>query len=256
MSSFTNHYAIQTPEQISVSFDVAGIGSRFLALLIDTMIQGAALILGAIVIGLLSAAGVLTRSRNLAGIAIGLFIIIAFLLFYAYFVLFEIFWNGQTPGKRVIGIRVIKDSGRRLSAVESIGRNLLRIVDQLPGFYAIGILCAVLNKQNKRLGDIVAGSVVVREAALRTAHPIWQEPSADALPLAPMGAERLTPDDVVLIEAFLQRRHDLEPEVRYRMAAEVLRRLEGKLTIHNEDRPGIERILEAAVHERRSKSTA
>ena len=101
---------------------------------------------------------------------------VLFALYYGYFAAFEILWNGQTPGKRAAGIRVIKESGRPLSAAETIGRNLLRIVDQLPGFYAIGIVTSLLNAQNKRFGDFVAGSIVVRESSLSAMRPSWRPP--------------------------------------------------------------------------------
>lgn len=236
-----------------VAFDIAGIGSRFLALLVDSLIQGSVVFIALVASGIVGYTHALQSSPVSAAIVVAGLIVMGFLLLYGYFILFEIFWNGQTPGKRIIGIRVLKDSGRRLSAIESIGRNLLRIVDQLPGLYAIGLLCAVLTKQNKRLGDLVAGSIVVREASLRELKAGWQE-SAHMQLMAPMGAERLMPDDVVLIETFLQRRHELEANVRYRMAADILRRLDGKLTLAALDGKGVEQILEAAVHERRSKT--
>ncbi len=170
-----DHHAIETPEQTVVSFDIAGIGSRFLALLVDSLIQGAAVIIALIAAGILGYTRALRGSPLTTAILVAGLIAFGFLLLYGYFILFEIFWNGQTPGKRAIGIRVIKDSGRRLTPIESMGRNLLRIVDQLPGLYAIGLLCAVLNRQNKRLGDLVAGSLVIREASLRDLKPVWQE---------------------------------------------------------------------------------
>lgn len=228
---------------------MAGVGSRALALSIDTLIQGGAFLvfflLGVITSGLWTAA-------RAAGIwfTAGL-IIAAFLLYYGYFALFEIFWNGQTPGKRQAGIRVIKDTGRRLTPLETIARNLLRIIDQLPGFYAVGILVSLLNKQNKRVGDLVVGAIVVRESPASELRPIWHEDKPQRQRPAPLGAERLTDDDVILIESFLQRRYELDPGTRSRMASEIFRRVEGKLTVSADERPGVEHLLEAAVQERR-----
>ncbi len=150
-----------------------------------------------------------------------------FLVFFGYFAIFEILWNGQTPGKRAIGIRVVKDSGRPLTAAESIGRNLMRIVDQLPGFYAIGIVAAVLNSRNKRLGDLVAGSMVVRESSLASIKPIWQTTRTKAGPL--LGGNALSVEDLALVDAFLNRRTELAPDVRSRMAAQILNQLRSKL---------------------------
>ena len=206
-----------------------------------------------IAIALLRAGGPLGRVVPLVGSWMIAGVLTAvFLLFYGYFLFFEILWSGQTPGKRAIGIRVIKDSGRPLSPSESIGRNLLRIVDQMPGFYGVGIVVALLNRQNKRLGDFVAGSLVVREVSLAELKPSWNHLEWQPAPHAPLGAARLSDDDLILIESFLQRRHDLAPEIRRRIAAEIFSRVESKLTVSAEERPEIERLLEAAVHERRA----
>ena len=219
-------------------------------MLIDSLIQVGVVIIIGITIPLLRLAGLLgplAGAWMLAGLVTA-----AFLLFYGYFILFEIFWNGQTPGKRIIGIRVIKDTGRRLSPIESVGRNLLRIVDQMPGFYGVGVLVALLNKQSKRLGDFVAGSLVVREASLAQIKRSWNNAASEQSVSAPLGAERLTEEDLILIESFLQRRHDLLPDIRSRMAADIFHRVENKLTVSAEAPPSFERLLESAVHERRA----
>src|ERR1035438_4999730 len=261
-------HTIETPEQIPLEFAVAGIGSRFLALLIDTLIQfgvGIALLLTVAVLG------VALTFRNTPGFsqAAGVLLIVsAFLLFFGYFAIFELVWNGQTPGKRMIGIRVVKDSGRPLTAAETIGRNLMRIVDSLPSFYAVGIIAAVCNSQNKRLGDFVAGSIVVRERSLQEMKPDLQNiqaqspaespaqspaPSnaAAALPLLPLGAQALSMEDLTLIDTFLHRRHSLEMIVRARMAHEVFDRVKDKLSLPPGD-ASVESILEMAAYQRRS----
>jgi len=254
--SFADKLTIDTPEQTALDFAVAGIGSRFLALAIDTLIQilvgFVAGIAGSILIGLLVASSPRSSLWTAA-----VLVVFYFLLYFGYFAFFEIIWNGQTPGKRKIGIRVIKDSGRPLTAAESIGRNLLRIVDWLPLFYAVGMVCAVLTKENKRLGDLVAGSLVVREAAFSDLKPAWQAapvaPSGNAWP--PMGADRLTVEEASLIDSYLSRRSSLEPYVQFRMADEILNRLKPKLTIPadiNISAYSSDKILEALAFERRS----
>jgi RDD family len=176
--------------------------------------------------------------------------VLFFLIFFGYFAIFEIAWNGQTPGKRMIGIRVVKDSGRPLTAAESIGRNLLRIVDQLPGFYAIGIVVAILNSSNKRLGDLVAGSVVVRESSLAAIKPVWQTMRTETGPL--LGGKALSIEDLALIDAFLNRRSELLPDVRSRMAAQILNQLRPKLPFHADTGLSTESVLESLAWERRS----
>jgi len=171
---------IETPEQTAIEFPLAGIGSRFLAVLIDSLIQIAVLIiLGLILVGV----GFGFRSAGFAGSPtagvwiVAILIFIYFLLMYGYFILFESIWNGQTPGKRLTHIRVIKDSGQPITAIDAVGRNLLRLVDQLPFAYGFGVLCAWISPQSKRLGDYVAGTVVVHEKPFETVAPQWTAPA-------------------------------------------------------------------------------
>jgi hypothetical protein len=176
-----------------------------------------------------------------------------FLLYFGYFALFEIIWNGQTIGKRVVGIRVVKDSGRPLTPAESIGRNLMRIVDYLPAFYAIGIVSAILTKENKRLGDLVAGSLVVREASLASLKPTWQtEPPAAQLATTSYGGASLTPEEFALVDSFLNRRSELDYDIRRRMADQIFYRLKPKLTLPADNSLSTEGILEALAYERRT----
>ena len=85
---------------------------------------------------------------------------------WGYSALFEAFWNGQTPGKRLFNIRVIKDSGRQITLFEALARNLLRVVDMFPPpVYFVGLVSMLCNRQQKRLGDFVAGTIVIHERA-------------------------------------------------------------------------------------------
>lgn len=252
VDSFVDKLTIETPEQTALEFAVAGIGSRFLALAIDTLIQmlvGFVVGLGgSMAIGFTSAA---FPRASLWGFAI--LVLFFFVLYFGYFALFEIIWNGQTPGKRKAGIRVIKDSGRPLTPAESIGRNLMRIVDWLPAFYAVGIVSAIFTRENKRLGDLIAGSLVVRESSFSDLKPAWHTATAPTGPaLSPFGADRLTHDECTLIDSFLNRRLDLEPDVRFRLADEIFRRLKPKLTLPVENTLSTEKILEAISYERRA----
>jgi uncharacterized RDD family membrane protein YckC len=243
---------IETPEQTSIEFPLAGIGSRFLAVLIDTLIQfaafaGLALIFSGIGFGVLAVGGGGSSSAGVWILAI--VILVSFLLFEGYFILFEAIWNGQTPGKRLLHIRVIKDSGQPITGVDAVGRNLLRIIDQLPAAYGIGMLSAWLSPQSKRLGDYVAGTVVVHEKPFETVAPQWNAPAQAAA--HQYGAARLTPEEFALVEAFLSRRNALEAGVRYDTAAGIVRRIQSKLSLPP-DRPTPEKLLEELSHERRS----
>jgi uncharacterized RDD family membrane protein YckC len=246
---YDNH-TIETPEQLRLDFPVAGIGSRFLAIAIDSLIQVAAALVVILTFSILSATGVLSRPGLSPLWLLALSSVFFFLLFFGYYAFFEIIWNGQTPGKRSIGIRVIADSGRPLTAAESIGRNLFRIVDQLPGFYGVGITVALLNRRNKRLGDLVAGSVVIRESSLDVIRPVWQTASAPGERI--LGAKSLSDEEMQLIDAFLNRRGELAPDVRSRMAAQILTQLKPALAFLEDRGASNESILEALARESRS----
>jgi uncharacterized RDD family membrane protein YckC len=246
---------IETPEQTSLDFAVAGIGSRFLALAIDVLIQIA---IGIVVgIGGMFAIGAAITVAPKAGPWAGaILILFYFVLYFGYYAIFEIVWNGQTPGKRRTGIRVIKDSGRPLTPAESIGRNLMRIVDWLPAFYAVGIVCAFFTRGNKRLGDLVVGSIVVRETSFGDLKRVVQMASVEEPPVAfaggPLGAHQLSAEESALIESFLNRRSQLDYTVRLLMAEEILAKIKPKLTLPADNSLSTEKILEALAYERRA----
>ncbi|HTC42765.1 MAG TPA: RDD family protein [Candidatus Acidoferrales bacterium] len=237
---------IDTPEQTSLEYPIAGLGSRFLAILADTAIQ---IVLGFIVliVGVIIGAGVATLGGLAPQWALAIVILLIFLLNSGYFALFEIFWNGQTPGKRYAQIRVIKDDGRPIGAYEAIVRNALRLVDMLPAMYGIGLLSIFVSRQSKRLGDFVAGTVVVHEKTLEGVRPYVETKIDDTLP--PIDTTKVTLDEVRLIETFLNRRDSLEPAVRTNMALQISNRLADKMEITISGWPRTERFLEAVIEQ-------
>jgi uncharacterized RDD family membrane protein YckC len=251
LSRFDENHTIETPEQVRLEFAVAGIGSRFLALTIDFGFQALGALGVLLIVWLASWLGVgrLLPQAALWGTAV--LIALFFGLHFGYFIAFEILWCGQTPGKRKVGIRVVKDSGRPLTASETIGRNLLRLVDQLPGFYAVGIVTALLNSRNRRLGDFVAGALVIREGSLAEMRPVWTSGQTEQAPSLP-GADLLSAEHLALLDTFLARRSELPANVRSRMAAEILRRLPLKLPPGVESELSAESILERLARERRA----
>ncbi len=257
-ASFTSgadQLTIETPEQTALDFAIAGIGSRFLALLMDTLIQSGVGLIAGICLSIVAAAA--NQAHPGLGVWVAAIVVLFyFLLYFGYFAYFEIFWNGQTPGKRKVGIRVIKDDGRPLTPSESIGRNLLRIVDWLPFMYGVGVLCAFFSKGNKRLGDLVVGSLVVRETSLAELKPIWQTaPNPESrLPAGsgPLGAINLSPQEIALIESYLSRRSTLDYHLRSKMAYEVFQRVKDKVTIPEGTPLSPESLLEAISLERRN----
>jgi uncharacterized membrane protein SpoIIM required for sporulation/uncharacterized RDD family membrane protein YckC len=154
---------VETPEQVVFSYTVAGIGSRAAAALIDYLLTALAII--AIITAAVTFLGS-TRTRIVSGGPWVIAILIAslFALFWGYYVLFEALWDGQTPGKRRLGLRVVRDGGYSITFAASAVRNLMRIVDLQPGLsYGIGMISAILSPSGKRLGDYAAGTIVVRE---------------------------------------------------------------------------------------------
>lgn len=212
---------IETPEQTALEFPLAGIGSRSLAVVIDMLLQiGAVIVLG-LLAAVISYMGLLPQMGKQYVYAI--LIVAAFLTQFGYFAFFETIWNGQTPGKRWTKLRVIMDSGRPVGAQGAILRNLMRIVDALPSLYAVGIITSLLSPQSKRLGDYVAGTVVVHEKALPGGSSVWDAPPANLL--ATPASRALDAGELQLVETFLERRSSLQEEVRRSMARQIADRL-------------------------------
>jgi len=240
---------IDTPEQIAIEFPLAGIGSRFLAIVFDILVQFIAYVVLALV-AFIVLGGQMSRIWPSAwNWSAAVLILIWFCLYWGYYAFFETIWNGQTPGKRHAGIRVIKDTGRSITAFEAIARNLVRVVDQIPGVYAVGCVTMFLNKRSQRLGDLVAGTVVVHEKAAEIFEPFFNlQPGAQAsaYPVA-----KLSNDDLVLIEAFLARRLDLAPEVRTATAQRIAEHVQKKLGVEARQQRDTEDFLEVVTREYR-----
>lgn len=236
---------IDTPEQIALELPLAGIGSRFLAIAIDTLIQGALYLIAGIVFFLILGLGasMIWFVPKTVGPALGIFILFA--IYWGYFAIFETIWKGQTPGKRVAGIRVIKESGRPITAFEAVSRNLMRAVDVLPGIYGVGLVCMMLNRQSRRLGDFVAGTVVVHEKPTEEVRPLWNT-STDASSSSGL-AGQVTADELVLIETYLSRRFELDPEVRLRTAIQIADRVKAKTGLQPQAHQHVDDFLEEAA---------
>lgn len=150
---------IDTPENVQVDFELAGIGTRFIATLIDTLwLTGVRVLIGMMGAAIFFAADL---SEETGIIIASIALLVFFIIGWGYYIFFEISWNGQTPGKRKMGIRTVKLNGLPISASEAIIRNLMRVVDLLPAYYAAGFVTMFLNDQARRLGDLAAGTLVV-----------------------------------------------------------------------------------------------
>jgi uncharacterized RDD family membrane protein YckC len=231
---------IETPERVPLAFALASIGNRFLAVLIDHFIQYMAILI--VAWAFISWSGVadmnsLERDELLAQMSkwtIALMILILFLIFAGYFIFFEWLWNGQTPGKRLMKLRVIREDGRPITLWEAVARNLLRIFDAIPGFfipvYSLGLISIFLSSRDQRFGDMFAGTVVIRERTDEA--PTFAETFSNQISDAAFrrvqkrtdfqaNVNLLTEQEIEVVESFLRRRWDLSDRQRLWMAWRV-----------------------------------
>ena len=211
---------IATPEGVDLELTLAGVGSRFVSALLDLLLQ-TVLLVG--VTGL----GAAVQAFG-SGFGYALVLVAGFLVFAAYDVLFEVFAAGRTPGKRMNGLRVVRIDGSPVNFFTSAIRNVLRLVDILPGMYLVGIVTILVTRQNQRLGDVAAGTLVVRE---RTEQPSLRElrapqpvPSTNAWDVT-----GVTADELATVRSFLARRYELTTEARYRLAVDLAGALRPKV---------------------------
>lgn len=217
---------IRTPESIEFSYDLAGVGSRFLAVMLDLCIQvGFVLLLfwGFTLIGGKAprATHAATADRLAANLGIAIVIAIVFLVFFGYFIIFEAMWNGRTPGKKALGIRVVRDGGYPLDWGASLVRNLIRIVEATVGFYAISVLVAVFSPQNKRVGDFAAGTIVIRDSRIEAPGTLLEQMREPVF----AATAYVTGDERAIIRRFLDRRGELTYERRRALAAQFAERV-------------------------------
>ncbi|GAC1389122.1 MAG: RDD family protein [Vulcanimicrobiaceae bacterium] len=210
--------AVRTPESIAFSYDLAGLGSRFLAVLLDLLVQ--LVITGLIVWALIAisshappAAKMSSAEEKLAqSIAIAIIIFMVFTIFFGYFIFFEAAWNGQTPGKRLLGIRVVRDGGYPVDFMSSLIRNLVRTLEFGIGFYLLSAIASLASPENKRLGDYAAGTIVVRDSGI-------------VAPTFPTASTRssitVSDEERALVARFIERRAALLPARRAELAKQI-----------------------------------
>jgi uncharacterized RDD family membrane protein YckC len=256
---------IETPERVPLHFALASIGNRFLACALDHFLQVISILL---VVVALQWAGLLSDYKDKLSEApkwaVAALILIVFLIWSGYFALFEWLWHGQTPGKRALRLRVIREDGRPVTFWEAAARNLVRIFDMMPfPFYSVGLLSVFLSSRDQRVGDFVAATVVVREreAEAPTFDAVFAAPTSDVAmrrafkPVVFTGdTSPMTEREIEVVETFLRRRWDLSNGVRQWMAWRVSTPILYKL------RPGFDRdsftyegFLEELLHRYRAE---
>ena len=223
---------IETPERVPLHFALASIGNRFLACAIDHALQVLTIIVMAIAFTVLANySSVGDQISNAPKWVKAVLIIIVFLIVSGYFAFFEWIWKGQTPGKRWLKLRVIREDGRPVTFWEATVRNLLRTFDMMPApFYSIGLISVFISSSDQRVGDMVAGTVVVREREAEApafaqvfASPVSDPALRRSFQPVDFTAEvsALTEAEIEVVETFLRRRWDLAEYPRRWMAWRV-----------------------------------
>lgn len=223
---------IETPERVPLHFALASIGNRFIACAIDHALQVLTIILMVIAFTVLANYSSLGDQLTNAPKWVKAFlIIVVFLIISGYFAFFEWLWSGQTPGKRLLKLRVIREDGRPITFWEAAVRNLLRTFDMMPApFYSVGLISVFVSLSDQRVGDMVAGTVVIREreAEAPAFAQVFASPVSDPAlrrSFKPVdfaaSLTALTESEIEVVETFLRRRWDLADMARQWMAWRV-----------------------------------
>jgi uncharacterized RDD family membrane protein YckC len=258
--SLEDRYVTPTPEGVSLDVALAGLGSRFGAILLDSLIQGAVGIVFVLIV-----ANVVSTSGQSAPILLGGFEFLAVVLIeFGYFVFFETFWSGRTIGKRAMGIKVVSTSGAPAGFLAILLRNMARLVDLLPTAYLVGTISILASSNNQRLGDMLGGTLVIRERhaadrlqsrAVGTPQQFWATPVLGSATSATYNQQlpdhlenwdtsHVTDADVALIRQFLARRWEYTAESRERLAAQLRERISSRV-VGSDDNLTDEKFLES-----------
>jgi uncharacterized RDD family membrane protein YckC len=209
---------VETPEHVRFHHHLAGPARRALAYLIDLLVRGVIMLF----LGIVASIAGVTMGDGMRGFSMGLLLLVYFVIEWGYYVFFEMVWGGRSPGKRALNLRVVTDTGRPLHFLDSVLRNLLRAADGLPpliglgilvlGSYALGIVTMGRDRRFRRLGDMVAGTMVVVEARheVETALYINPVPTPRELSSLPQRVP-LSGDELEALELYLRRVPRLHP---------------------------------------------
>lgn len=228
------HHGVETPEHVDVQFELAGVGSRMAAGLLDLLLLFIMLMVlwiggGAVV------AGVSTPRGTAAGWLTAMVILISFFGTWGYFTLFEALNGGRTPGKQLLGIRVVMDTGRSITPSAAVLRNLVRFIDcYFPMPFVPALATMFLHPSNKRPGDMAAGTIVVRDRPTDWVLGATTESDATPDPIE-TGPPELSEDEFRLLDRFLARLSELNRDVQNRMTGELVRRFETRIPRRSAD---------------------
>lgn len=244
---------IVTPEAVLLEFATAGLGSRSLAFLVDLAIRGALLLL---VFFSTAAGGLFLSETVVVVVALGS----TFAVVFVYPAVFEALWNGRTPGKAALGLRVVTVEGAPIRFRHAAIRSALGLVDFFLGAGTLAVLSALATRQSQRVGDLAAGTIVIRERQARRdaravafAPPIGWEAYTAALDVS-----GLRGDAAVLVRSFLLRVHELDPAARRARAAELAELVAGAIDVplHPQTDPEAFLVAVTAAHQARHAGPA
>jgi uncharacterized RDD family membrane protein YckC len=214
--AFDDRVTIATPEGVELELVLAGLGSRFMAALLDIVIQ----------LGAIFALAIVFAPVGDSGFVVAAYLVAAFLILFAYDIVLETWNRGRTVGKLAAGLRVVRSGGEPVGFLTASVRNFLRLADFLPAFYVVGVITILVTTRNQRLGDLAAGAFVVRERRLVVT------PAATYLPPAPADAPFLewdvsgvSAEDLATLRQFLDRRLSLQPAARAHLATDLAARV-------------------------------
>ncbi|MGH9185989.1 MAG: RDD family protein [Acidimicrobiales bacterium] len=238
---YEDRVSIATPEGVAVELVLAGLGSRFIARILDSLVQA----------GFILAWLFLLVASNGAAVVVAIGVVGAFLGWFAYDIAFEALASGRTPGKRWSKLRVVAADGGPVGVGASAVRNLLRLVDFLPAVYAVGAIAIVVTSRNQRIGDLAAGTLVVREwraapVSIDEVRLLAPPGSRGWMDLSVWDVSSVTAEEVAVVRRFLQRRPSLDPNARHRLGTDLAARLHPKV-VGAPDRLPSEVFLEGVV---------
>ncbi|HEX2953203.1 MAG TPA: RDD family protein [Bacillota bacterium] len=222
---------MQTPENVRIVYNVAGLGTRFFALFIDSIIQNTVVFLFTLALNKFNGFSLINLPKDInifKGLYFGVLIAVLFLVYFGYFIFFEFFWDGQTPGKKIFGLKVRRNEGRPLDFLSVLIRNIIRLIDMLPFCYIVGFIFAFFNPSWKRLGDFAAGTIVIKER--KKAIPVILSNfhgEREAAVRLQLGGAFPTDADVKMINSireFLRRRQGMTIQSRRLLACELLKK--------------------------------
>ncbi len=221
---------ISTPEGIEIDLVLAGLGSRFLATLLDTLIQAGCILALAVMLGVLGGG----TDYVIGGWAEALFYLSLFVLLFGYHIVFETLSSGRSPGKRAAGIRVVRLGGEPVGFLASAVRNAMRLLDFLPFLYGVGLFSIVASDKNQRVGDLAAGTIVVREqmGGVKTPGGVAYWASSVTVPVedvATWDVSAVTADELRAVRHFVDRRLQIPWGPRAHLAWELASRLGPKV---------------------------